>query len=79
MHYKGSKNIKPIKEDIDFNDNVRVSVEHFVQEKIRDTPLVLYIVPTIEALFGFFINFKKKYHVIIFPFRGCNGTKLKIK
>ena len=30
MHYKGRKNIKPIKEDIDFNDNVRVSVEHFV-------------------------------------------------
>ena len=24
------KNIKPIKEDIDFNDNVRFSVEHFV-------------------------------------------------
>ena len=30
MHYKGRKNIKPIKEDKDFNDNVRVSVEHFV-------------------------------------------------
>ena len=79
MHYKGSKNIKPIKEDIDFNDNVRFSVEHFAQEKIRDTPLVLYIVPIIEALFGLLINFKKKYHVIIFPFRGCNGTKLKTK
>ena len=86
MHYKGRKNYKPIKEDIDFSDGGQVTIEYFALESIKDTAPILFIIHTMGggsrepctswAAYNFM---KKGYRVVICSCRGCNGSKLKTR
>ena len=86
MHYKGRKNIKATKEDIDFEDGGQVTIEQFALETIKDTAPILFIIHTMGggsrepctswAAYNFM---KKGYRVIICSCRGCNGSKLKTR
>jgi predicted alpha/beta-fold hydrolase len=86
MHYKGRKNYKPVREDIDFSDGGQVTIEHFVLETTKDTAPILFIIHTMGggsrepctnwAAYNFM---KKGYRVIICSCRGCNGSKVKTK
>ena len=86
MHYKGRKNYKPLREDIDFSDGGQVTIEHFVLESTKETAPILFIIHTMGggsrepctnwAAYNFM---KKGYRVIICSCRGCNGSKLKTK
>jgi len=86
MFYKGHKNFKPFREDIDFEDGGQVTIEHFVLETTKDTAPILFMLHTAggssrESCTNFAaINFMNKgYRVIICSCRGCNGSKLKTK
>ena len=86
MHYKGRKNLKAIKEDIDFEDGGQVTIEEFVLETTKEDAPILFIIHTMGggsrepctnwAAYNFM---KKGYRVIICSCRGCNGSKLKTK
>ena len=86
MHYKGRKNIKAIKEDIDFEDGGQVTIEHFVLDTIKDTAPILFIIHTMGGgsrepctSWAAYKFMKKGYRVIICSCRGCNGSKLKTR
>jgi predicted alpha/beta-fold hydrolase len=86
MFYKGHKNFKPIREDIDFPDGGQVTIEYFVLETTKETAPILFIVHTAgggsrEPCTNYAtMNFMKKgYRVIICSCRGCNGSKVKTK
>ena len=86
MFYKGHKNFKPLREDIDFPDGGQVTIEHFVLETTKETAPILFIIHTAgggsrEPCTNYAaMNFMKKgYRVIICSCRGCNGSKLKTK
>ena len=86
MHYKGRKNYKPFREDIDFADGGQVTIEHFVLDSTKETAPILFIIHTMgggsrEPCTNWAaMNFMKKgYRVIICSCRGCNGSKLKTK
>ena len=86
MHYKGRKNYKPFREDIDFADGGQVTIEHFVLDSTKETAPILFIIHTMgggsrEPCTNWAAsNFMKKgYRVIICSCRGCNGSKLKTR
>ena len=86
MHYKGRTNIKPIKEDIDFEDGGQVTIEQFVSETTKETAPILFIIHTMgggsrEPCTNWCANnfMKKGYRIIICSCRGCNGSKLKTR
>ena len=86
MRFRGKANYKPFREDIDFEDNGQVTIEHFVLDKTPDNAPILFIIHTMGggsrepctswAAFNFM---NKGYRVIICSCRGCNGSKLKTK
>jgi len=86
MFYKGHKNFKPLREDIDFPDGGQVTIEHFVLETTKETAPILFMIHTAggssrESCTNYAANnfMKKGYRVIICSCRGCNGSKLKTK
>jgi predicted alpha/beta-fold hydrolase len=86
MKYRGKANYKPFREDINFEDNGQVTIEHFVLDKTPDNAPILFIIHTMGggsrepctswAAYNFM---NKGYRVIICSCRGCNGSKLKTK
>ena len=86
MFYKGHKNFKPFREDIDFEDGGQVTIEHFVLETTKDTAPILFMIHTAGGgsrepctNFAAMKFMKQGYRVIICSCRGCNGSKLKTK